>query len=262
MTEPVLISVENRIALLTLNRPEKLNALNYEAVDRLMLLLDRIESDTSVHAVIVTGAGRAFSAGADIHQFSQSVAQGTDAAVRDFVRRGQAMTARFEAFTKPVIAAINGLAFGGGCEIAEAMHLAIASEKASFAKSEINIGMPPTFGGTQRLPRIAGRKRALELLLTADPFSPQHARDIGILNAVVPHDELLPRARALAERIIRHSPLAAASIITAVTRGLNAPIGEGLLIESEQFAKLVPTFDLTEGLTAWKQRRAPQYRGW
>lgn len=261
MTEPVLISVENRIALLTLNRPEKLNALNYETVDRLMALLDQIETDTSVHAVIVTGAGRAFSAGADIRQFSESVERGADAAVRDFVRRGQAMTGRLEAFTKPIIAAINGLAFGGGCEIAEAMHLAIASDKASFAKSEINIGMPPTFGGTQRLPRLAGRKQALELLLTADPFSPQRALDLGILNAVVPHDELLPRARALAGRIMRHSPLAAASIITAVTRGLNASIGEGLLIESEQFAKLVPTFDLTEGLTAWKERRAPQYRG-
>lgn len=260
MTEPVLISVENRIALLTLNRPDKLNALNYETVDRLMLLLDRIETDASVHAVIVTGAGRAFSAGADIHQFSESVAQGADTAVRDFVRRGQAMTARFEAFAKPVIAAINGLAFGGGCEIAEAMHLAIASEQALFAKSEINIGMPPTFGGTQRLPRLAGRKRALEFLLTGDSFSPQHALEIGLLNAVVPHDELLPRARALAERIIRHSPLAAASIITAVTRGLNASIGEGLLIESEQFAKLVPAFDLAEGLAAWKERRAPRYQ--
>lgn len=261
MTEPVLISVENRIALLTLNRPEKLNALNYETVDRLMALLDQIETDPDVHAVIVTGAGRAFSAGADIHQFSGSVAQGGNVAVRDFVRRGQTMTGRLEAFTKPIIAAINGLAYGGGCEIAEAMHLAIASDRASFAKSEINIGMPPTFGGTQRLPRLAGRKHALELLLTADPFSPQRALDIGLLNAVVPHDELLPRARALAERIIRHSPLAAASIISAVTRGLNVSIGEGLLIESEQFAKLVPTFDLTEALTAWKERRAPQYRG-
>lgn len=261
MTDPVLISVENRIALLTLNRPEKLNALSYETVDRLMLLLDRIETDTGVHAVIVTGAGRAFSAGADIHQFSESVAQGTDAALRDFVRRGQAMTARLEAFTKPVIAAINGLAFGGGCEIAEAMHLAVASERALFAKSEINIGMPPTFGGTQRLPRLAGRKRALEFLLTGDPFSPQHALDCGLVNAVVPHDELLPRARALAERIIRHSPLAAASIITAVTRGLNVSVAEGLLIEGEQFARLVPAFDLAEGLAAWRARRMPQYQG-
>lgn len=262
MTEPVLISVESRIALLTLNRPEKLNALNYEMVDRLMTLLDRIETDDDVRAVILTGAGaRAFSAGADIHQFSQSVAQCVNTALRDFVRRGQAMTARLEAFTKPVIAAVNGLAFGGGCEITEAVHLAIASEKALFAKPEINLGMPPTFGGTQRLPRAAGRKRGLELLLTGDSFSPQHALQIGLVNAVVPHDELLPRARALAERIIRHSPLAAASVITAVTRGLNVSIAEGLLIEREQFARVAPTFDLAEGLAAWKERRAPQYRG-
>jgi len=181
--------------------------------------------------------------------------------VRDFVRPGQAMTARLEAFKKPVIAAVNGLAFGGGCEILEATHLAIASERAHFAKPEINLGMPPTFGGTQRLPRLAGRKRGLELLLTGDRFSPEHAMEIGLVNAVVPHDELLPAARDLAGRIVRHSPLAVGSVITAVTRGLNMPIAEGLLIESEQFASLVPTHDLGEGLAAWKERRAPSYRG-
>jgi enoyl-CoA hydratase/carnithine racemase len=181
--------------------------------------------------------------------------------LRDFVRRGQAMTARLEAFRKPVIAAVNGLAFGGGCEITEAVHLAVASEFATFAKPEINLGMPPTFGGTQRLPRLAGRKRALEHLLTGDPFSPQQALEIGLVNAVVPHDELLPAARRLAARIIRHSPLAVSGVITAVTRGLNMAIAEGLLVESEQFAALVPSHDLSEGLAAWKERRAPSYRG-
>ena len=172
--------------------------------------------------MILTGAGeRAFSAGADIHEFSESVRPGANTAVRDFVRRGQAMTARLEAFRKPVIAAVNGLAFGGGCEITEAVHLAIASEKARFAKPEINLGMPPTFGGTQRLPRLAGRKRALELLLTGDPFTPARALEIGLVNVVVPHDALLPAARELAGRIVRHSPLAVGAIITAVTRGLN-----------------------------------------
>ena len=171
------------------------------------------------------------------------------------------MTARLEAFKKPVIAAVNGLAFGGGCEITEAVHLAIASERASFAKPEINLGMPPTFGGTQRLPRLAGRKRALELLLTGDPFSPARALEIGLVNAVVPHDELLPAARKLAARIIRHSPLAVGSVITAVTRGLNMPISEGLLVESEQFAALAGSHDLAEGLAAWKARRSPAYSG-
>jgi enoyl-CoA hydratase len=262
MSDTVLLEIGDGIALITLNRPGKLNALNYELIDRLMAMLDQIEVETSARVVVLTGAGeRAFSAGADIHEFSGSVRLGPNAAVRDFVRRGQAMTARLEAFRKPVIAAVNGLAFGGGCEITEAVHLAIASDHACFAKPEINLGMPPTFGGTQRLPRLAGRKRALELLLTGDSFSPARALEIGLVNRVVPHDELLPAARELAGRVMRHSPLAVGSIITAVTRGLNMAIGEGLQVESEQFAAMVPTRDLTEGLAAWKERRQPSYTG-
>lgn len=196
MSDPILLEITDGIALITLNRPDKLNALNYALIDRLMAVLDTIETDAAVGAIILTGAGeRAFSAGADIHEFCGSVRQGRDIAARDFVRRGQAMTARLEAFRKPVIAAVNGLAFGGGCEITEAVHLAIVSERAQFAKPEINLGMPPTFGGTQRLPRLAGRKRALELLLTGDPFSPQRALEIGLVNRVVPHEALLPAAR-------------------------------------------------------------------
>jgi enoyl-CoA hydratase len=262
MSDTVLLAVQDHIALLTLNRPHKLNALSYQMIDRLMAHLDRIEVAPEVRAVILTGAGdRAFSAGGDIHEFSASVATGADAAVRDFVRRGQAMTARLEAFKKPVIAAINGIAFGGGCEITEAAHLAVASDQALFAKPEIKLGMPPTFGGTQRLPRLAGRKRALELLLTGDPFTPARALDLGLVNLVVPHAALLPTARELATRILRHSPLAVGTIITAVTRGLNMGIGEGLQVESEQFARMVPTHDLGEGLAAWKERRQPAYSG-
>ncbi|MGY3448009.1 crotonase/enoyl-CoA hydratase family protein [Bradyrhizobium sp. USDA 4353] len=258
MTDPVLLHVSDHIALLTLNRPQRLNALSYALIDALMAALDRIETDTAIRAVILTGAGeRAFSAGADIHEFSESVRQGRAVAVRDFVRRGQAMTARLEAFRKPVIAAVNGLAFGGGCEITEAVHLAVASERTSFAKPEIQLGMPPTFGGTQRLPRLVGRKRGLELLLTGDPFPAQRALEIGLVNAVVPHHELLPAARALAQRIIRHGPDAVASVITATTRGLNMAIGEGLDVESEQFARLVGGGELDEGLAAWRDRRSP-----
>ncbi|XIA66698.1 crotonase/enoyl-CoA hydratase family protein [Bradyrhizobium sp. TZ2] len=262
MSDPLLLEIDDGIALITLNRPDKLNALSYDLIDRLMAALDAIETDAGARAVILTGAGeRAFSAGADIHEFSVSVRRGSNAAVRDFVRRGQAMTARLEAFRKPVIAAVNGLAFGGGCEITEAVHLAIASEDARFAKPEINLGMPPTFGGTQRLPRLVGRKRALELLLTGDPFSPARAVEIGLINMVVPHDALLPTARELAGRIVRHSPLAIGSIITAVTRGLNMSIGEGLQVESEQFAAMTPTSDLGEGINAWIERRQPVYSG-
>lgn len=262
MTELVLNERRGAISLLTLNRPEKLNALNYALIDRLMHILDDIEDDASVRAVVLTGAGdRAFSAGGDIREFSESIRQGPDAALKAFVRRGQAMTSRLESFPKPIIAAVNGIAFGGGCEITEAVHLAVASERASFAKPEINIGIPPTFGGTQRLPRLAGRKRALELLLTGDTFTPQRAYEIGLVNRVVEHERLIPAAFELAERILRHSTLAASRIITAVTRGLNASISEGLAIEGEQFARMVPTHDNREALDAWISRRAPNYSG-
>ncbi|PBB36947.1 crotonase/enoyl-CoA hydratase family protein [Mesorhizobium sp. WSM3868] len=262
MTEPVLCDIRDRIAVLTLNRPEKLNALNYDLIDRLLAILDRIETDDAVRAVILTGAGeRAFSAGGDIHEFALSVAEGTDVALRDFVMRGQRLTARLEAFRKPVIAAVNGLAFGGGCEITEAVPLAVASDRALFAKPEIKLAMPPTFGGTQRLPRLAGRKRALELLLTGEPFSPARALELGLVNKVVPHEELMPAALDLANRIIRHSQAAVAGILTAVARGINLSIAEGLLVEAEQFARMAPTADLGEGLSAWIERRQPIYDG-
>ncbi|MFN4203787.1 MAG: crotonase/enoyl-CoA hydratase family protein [Thermaurantiacus sp.] len=262
MSETILYEVQAGIATLTLNRPEKLNAINYELADVLLMRLDRIEVDQTVRVIILTGAGdKAFSAGADIPEFYASVRAGPAVAQKDFVRRGQTLTARIEAFPKPVIVAVNGLAYGGGCEITEAAHLAVASDRAMFAKPEIAIGIPPTFGGTQRLPRLAGRKRALELLLTGEPFGPDHALQLGLINAVVPHDYLLEEARQLARRIMRHSPLAAASIITAVTRGLNMSIAEGLLNESEQFARMAATHDIREGLSAWIDRRPPVYTG-
>lgn len=262
MAANVLFESRDGIAFLTLNRPEKLNALSYALIDELMAALDRIESDLAVRVVILTGSGdRAFSAGADIAEFSRSVKEGPDVAVRQFVRRGQTMTARLEAFEKPVIAAINGICFGGGCEINEAVHIAIASDRATFAKPEVNLGMPPTFGGTQRLPRLVGRKRALDHLLTGDPFSATEALEIGLINRVVPHADIMAAAEGVADRIMRHSPLAVASILTAVTRGLNASIGEGLLIERGQFARVAPTRDLREGLDAWLDRRTPHYDG-
>jgi enoyl-CoA hydratase/carnithine racemase len=253
----VLSETHGAVALLTLNRPNKLNALSYALIDQLMAILDRIEDDDNIRAVVLTGAGdRAFSAGADIAEFSESIKLGPDVAVKAFVRRGQGMTARMEAFPKPIIAAVNGIAFGGGCEITEAVHLAIASERASFAKPEIAIGITPTFGGTQRLPRLVGRKRGLEYLLTGDSFSPQRACEIGLVNRVVPHDQLLDAAFTLADRITRHSRLAVARVITAATRGLNVSIAEGLAIESEQFARMAATQDTREALDAWLGARA------
>lgn len=262
MSTTVLCEASDGIAVLTLNRPSKLNAINYEMVDTLLALMDVLEADAAIGAVVITGAGdKAFSAGADIAEFSESVRRGPAIGIREFVRRGQAMTARMEAFPKPIIAAVNGITFGGGCEVTEAVHIALASERATFAKPEIKLAMPPTFGGTQRLSRLAGRKRALELLLTGETFGPAKALEMGLVNKVVPHEELLPAARSLAGRILRHSPLAVAGIIAAVTRGLNVSIAEGLLVESEQFGRMAPTNDLREGIDAWIERRPPAFRG-
>jgi enoyl-CoA hydratase/carnithine racemase len=255
--ETVLYETRGAVALLRLNRPEKLNALNYAMIDRLMALLDRIESDQAVRAVILTGSGPAFSAGGDIPEFTASIQRGAEEAVRDFSRRGQAMTARLEAFPKPIIAAVNGLAYGGGCEIAEAVHLAVAAEDARFAKPEIALGIPPTFGGTQRLPRLAGRKRALEALLTGESFSAIRALELGLVNKVVPAADLLPAAFDLAARILKHPSPTAARILTAVSRGMNAPIAEGLEIERAEFARICQTDTTKDALGAWIARHKP-----
>ncbi|WP_296713775.1 crotonase/enoyl-CoA hydratase family protein [Rhodoblastus sp.] len=261
MTDVVNCAISDGIAIFTLNRPEKLNAINFEVIETLLALLDTIERDPEVNAVIVTGAGRAFSAGADIAEFSTVVAQGTVTALREFVRRGQRLTARLENYPKPIIAAVNGLAFGGGCEITEAMHLAVASEHASFAKPEINLGFPPPFGGTQRLPRLVGRKRGLELLLTGDPISAETAQSIGLVNRVVPHAELLDAAKGLARRIMEKSPLAVAATLGAVTRGLNVSIDEGLAIEAMHFGLVAPTEDIREGISAFLAKRPARFIG-
>jgi enoyl-CoA hydratase/carnithine racemase len=261
MSDVVNCAISDGIAIFTLNRPEKLNAINFEVIETLLALLDTIERDPEVNAVIVTGVGRAFSAGADIAEFSTVVAQGTVTALREFVRRGQRLTARLENYPKPIIAAVNGLAFGGGCEITEAMHLAVASEHASFAKPEINLGFPPPFGGTQRLPRLVGRKRGLELLLTGDPISAKTAQSIGLVNRVVPHAELLDAAKGLARRIMEKSPLAVAATLGAVTRGLNVSIDEGLAIEAMHFGLVAPTEDIREGISAFLAKRPARFIG-
>lgn len=261
MANLVLFESRGDVALLTLNRPDKLNALSYALIDELLSLLDRIETAPELRAVILTGAGRAFSAGGDIPEFAASVARGPEEALQKFLSRGQRLTARIEAYPKPLIVAVNGLAYGGGCEITEAAPLSVAARSAVFAKPEILLGMPPTFGGTQRLPRLAGRKRAMELLLTGEPFSPERALELGLINAVVPDTELIDHCLDLARRILRSSSLAIATVMTAVTRGLNQSIAEGLAVEAAQFARMVPTHDLREGLAAWQDRRSPEWRG-
>src|SRR4051794_33225146 len=260
--DPVLFGVEGNIATLTLNRPAKLNALNYAMIDGIQRHLDAIERDDAIRIVILTGAGdKAFSAGADIAGFSSSVEAGVTTAMREFVGRGQALTRRIENFSKPIIAAVNGLAFGGGCEVMEACPLAIASEHARFAKPEIKLGFPPPFGGTQRLPRHIGRKRALQLILTGDSISAEEAARIGLINEVVPASRLMTRSRELAASVIANPAGAVSACLASVTRGINLSIDEGLAVEANQFAQMVPTHDIREGINAFLERRPAHFIG-
>jgi enoyl-CoA hydratase len=261
MHDTVLCEVRDHVAVLTLNRPHKLNALNYELIDRLMALLDDVECDPAVRVIIITGAGRAFCSGADIAGFAPSVRQGQGVALREFVSRGQRMTARIESFPKPIIVAVNGLAHGGGSEITEAAPLAIASDRAEFCKAEISLGFAPPFGGSQRLPRLIGRKRALAMILTAEPISAAKARELGLVNDVVPHDQLMDAAFRLADKMIDKSALALAACLGSVTRGINVPIDEGLAIEAGYFARMVGTRDIAEGISAFLEKRKPRFSG-
>jgi enoyl-CoA hydratase/carnithine racemase len=247
---------DNGISLLTINRPHRLNALDYGTIDNLLIALDDIAASASIRVIILTGAGdRAFSAGADIFGLASSLKKDTDVVLRDFVERGQRLTARIEAFPKPVIVAVNGLAYGAGCEVAEAAPLTIASDQARFAKPEINLGFPPPFGGTQRLPRLVGRKRALEMILTGEPISAATAGEYGLVNRVVPHADLLDEAKRLAHSVLEKSPRAVAASLAAVTRGLNVSIAEGLAIEATHFARMAVTSDVSDAVRRFTARR-------
>jgi enoyl-CoA hydratase len=245
------------VAVLTFERPAKLNALNYELVDSIVQALDQIEVEDQIRAVVLTGSGRAFSAGADIHEFFQDVKLGPQITHHKFVRRGQNMTKRIENFSKPVIAAVNGLAYGGGCEIVEATHLSIAVPEARFSKAEIAIGIPPCFGGTQRLPRLVGRKRALRMILTGEPIPAAEAKAAGLINDIVDKERLLEEAVELGLKIARFAPEAVAICLHAVHRGLNTTIDEGLAIEAEAFARMVPTTATREALNKFIESRSP-----
>jgi enoyl-CoA hydratase len=208
----------------------------------------------------VTGAGeRAFSTGTDIHEFATSDPRHERSAARlRPARTGH--TSHLESFNKPTIAAINGLAFGDGCEITEAVHLAVASDRGGAVRqAREQPRNAADLRGNAAAAAAGGSEAFAGTVPTGDPFPPARALEIGLVNAVVPHDELLPVARHMARRIIRHSPLAVRGVITAVTRGLNMSIGEGLQVASEQFAALVPSHDLREGLAVWTERRQPNY---
>src|ERR1700741_4630142 len=201
-SRPVLLREDRgAVSILTLNRPEKLNALNNELISALMNALDGIELDHAIRAIVVTGAGRAFSSGADIAAFQRYIETGPAEALAYFMRPGHRMTRRVESFPKPIIAAVNGFAFGGGSELVEASHTALAEEGVMFSKAEVKIGIIPTFGGTQRLPRNVGRKAALELILSGREVDAAEAAGLGLVNRVVPASDLRDAALGLASNL-------------------------------------------------------------
>jgi enoyl-CoA hydratase/carnithine racemase len=249
------------VSLLTLNRPAKLNALSNDLLTAIVRELDNIELDPMIRVIVITGAGRAFSAGADIAGFQRHLNASPAEAVIHFMRPGHQMTRRVESFPKPIIAAVNGFAFGGGCELVESAHIALAADTAAFSKAEINIGIMPTFGGTQRLPRNVGRKAAIELMLTGRTFDAAEAARLGLVNHVVPAANLLDEALTLANLLATKPPLTVAAMLGAIHRGMDASIDDGLAIEEAAFARIVSTHDAREGVAAFLEKRAPRFLG-
>ena len=251
------LDVVDRIATITVNRPDKLNALNDATIGELGQAIDEARTRDDVAGVILTGAGRAFVAGADISELSAQ--SPFDARARS--RRGQEVFRRFETSRKPVVAAVNGFALGGGCELAMACHIRLASEHAKFGQPEVKLGIVPGYGGTQRLPRLVGKGRALQLLLTGEIIDAAEAVRIGLANAVHPAAELLDAARKLLAVIVGQGPQAVALCIDAVDRGLELPLADGLLIEADYFGLCASTADMREGMQAFLDKRAPVFTG-
>jgi enoyl-CoA hydratase len=253
----LLVSVQDRIATLTVNRPDKLNALNAALIGELGEAIDEMQSRDDVGGIILTGGGRAFVAGADISELANVTAlEG-----KRLARRGQEIFRRFETSPKPTVAAVNGFALGGGCELAMACQIRIASEAAKFGQPEVKLGLIPGYGGTQRLPRLVGRGRALQLLLTGEMIDAQEAYRIGLVNRVVAADQLLPAATAMIQQMLMNAPLGVAACIDAVDRGVDMPLDDALMLEATQFGVLITTTDTAEGTRAFLEKRPPRFAG-
>jgi enoyl-CoA hydratase len=255
--ELLLLDVADRVATVTINRPDKLNALNAGVMREIGAVLDELSSRADVGAIVITGAGRAFVAGADISALA--TAQG--GALEQFARAGQAVFRRIEQSPKPVIAAVNGFALGGGCELALACHVRVASASAKFGLPEVKLGLIPGYGGTQRLPRLVGRGRALQLILTGEPIDAVEALRIGLANSVVEPSALLGVARSMALAMLKNAPIALARAIAAVDAGLDASLDDGFRLEARLFGTLETTADMREGTRAFLEKRAPEFRG-
>ncbi len=259
MTEPVVLSQDRGpVRVLTVNRPDKLNALDAATLDALHAAFRAAAEDDAVRVVVLTGAGpKAFVAGADISQMNTL----TPVQGRDFSLRGQRMMRFVETLPKPVIAMVNGFALGGGLELAMCCHLRIAADTAKVGQPEINLGLIPGFGGTQRLLRLAGRAATLELCLAGAPVDAQRALQLGIVNQVVPAAELEARTFALAGQLAAAAPLALRGILDCVNFGGECGIEEGLAYEAAQFGLVFSTEDMREGTRAFLERRKPAFAG-
>ena len=256
--ENVLYEKKGPIAYITLNRPKVLNALNQRTWQELRAAFEDAQDDADVRGAILTGAGdKAFIAGADIGELAKVNAIDAERSSTF----GQGVLNLIENLGKPVVAAINGFALGGGCETAMACTIRLATENARFGQPEVKLGVPPGGGGTQRLPRLVGKGRALQLILSGEMISAQEAYRIGLVNEVVPAANLIPRAEAILKQIFANAPLAVKYSLEAVNKGLETSQSEGLALEASFFGLCAGTEDKEEGTQAFLQKRAPQFQG-
>jgi enoyl-CoA hydratase len=254
----LLYAKKNSIAYVTVNRPKVLNALNMATMEELRAAFTDIKDDAAVRVAILTGSGeKAFIAGADIGELSKHDA----VSAKEYTHRGQSVLDLIESLGKPVIACIHGFALGGGCEIAMACTIRLASSNAKLGQPEVKLGIIPGYGGTQRLPRLVGRGIAMQLVLTGEMISAEEAHRIGLVNEVVAPAELIPRAEAIAQKIIANAPLAIQYAMEAVNHGLDLPLSEGLYLEATLFGVCCATEDKKEGTTAFLEKRAAAFKG-
>ena len=254
---PLLIADHDAVRVVTVNRPDKLNALDAATLDALHAAFDAAAADEAVRVVVLTGAGpKAFVAGADIAQMSGL----TPAQGRDFALRGQRMMRRIEKMPKPVVAMVNGFALGGGLELAMCCHLRVAADTAKVGQPEVNLGLIPGFGGTQRLLRLAGRAAVLELCLTGAPIDAARAQQLGIVNRVVPAAELEAETMKLAGQLAAAAPLALRGILDCINVGADCALEEAMEYEAAQFGLVFSTEDMREGTRAFLERRKPEFR--
>jgi enoyl-CoA hydratase len=252
------LETRDGVAVLTVNRPEKLNALNDQTMEELDAAFSKLGEDPEVRGVILTGAGeKAFVAGADISELAtQSPVSGQERS-----RRGQRILDKIENLGKPVVAAVNGFALGGGCELALACHVRIAAEGARLGTPEVKLGIMCGYAGTQRLPRLVGKGRALEILLTGEPVDAQEAQRIGLVNRVVPKDRLLAESEALLRKMLANGPVSLRFTMKAVSAGLEMPLEQAQYLEATLFGLICTTADMKEGTRAFLEKRAAKFQG-